>query len=90
VVISKEGVCIKRCLNRLREKENPVLVCKSDNKNGQHADIILRPHEIIEVWELKAFISKQLSFATDLWDVINNMEVQLALVRDQVKRIIEK
>jgi len=90
VVISTEGVCIKRCLNRLREKENPILVCKSDNKNGQYPDIILRPGQLLEVWELKAFISKQLSFATDLWEVINNMEVQMALMREQIQQFIAK
>ncbi len=87
VVISREGVVVKRCLNRLKEMENPILVCKSDNKNGQYPDIIIRPHEIIEVWELKAFISKQLSFATDIWQTLNDVQVQMALMDDKIKRI---
>lgn len=87
VVISSEGVVVKRCLNRLLEKDNPVLICKSDNKNGQHKDIIIRPHEIIEVWELKAFISKQLSFATDMWKMISDMEAQMALMNEKINKI---
>lgn len=85
VIVCPDGVIVKRCLNRLREKENPVLVCNSDNKNGQHAAIILRPHEILEVWELKAFISKQLSFSTDLWETLNNLQVQQALMEEKLK-----
>lgn len=89
VVVSTDGVVVKRCLNRLKEKENPVLVCKSDNKNGQHPDLIVRPHQIIEVWELKAYISKQLSFATDIWQVLNDVQVQVALMDEKIKKIEE-
>lgn len=90
VIISKEGVIVKRCLNRLKEKENPILVCKSDNLNGQYPHIIIRADEIIEVWELKAFISKQLSFGTDMWQMLNDVEVKLALMEDKIKRIEEQ
>ncbi len=90
VVISTDGVCVKRCINRLKDPQNPILVCQSDNKNGQHKDIIVRPHEIIEVWELKAFISKQLGFATDLWDLLSKVETQVALMNEKIKRIEEE
>jgi transcriptional regulator with XRE-family HTH domain len=87
VVISIEGVVVKRCINRLKDKDNPILICNSDNKNGQHAPIILRAHELLEVWELKAFISRQLNFSTDLWDIINDLQVQQALMKDKIKDI---
>jgi transcriptional regulator with XRE-family HTH domain len=87
VVISIEGVVVKRCINRLKDKDNPILICNSDNKNGQHAPIILRAHELLEVWELKAFISRQLNFSTDLWDIINDLQVQQALMKDRLKDI---
>ncbi len=90
VVISTEGVCVKRCINRLKDKENPVLILNSDNKNGQHPAIILRPHEIVEVWDLKAFISRQLSFATDLWEVINDLQVKQALLNEKVNGMAGK
>lgn len=89
VVVSTEGIIIKRCINRLLT-EDKVLVCNSDNKSGDYPPIILHAPEILEVWELKAFISKQLSLATDLWDVINNMQVQQALMADRLKEIERK
>lgn len=90
VVISTEGVAVKRCINKLKDKDNPMLVCQSDNKNGQHPDIIVRPHEIIEIWELKAFISRQLGFATDLWDMLADVQKQVAMMDEKIKRIEEE
>lgn len=89
VIISTEGVIIKRCINRLLA-EDKVLVANSDNKSGEHWPIILHPHEILEVWELKAYISKQLSLATDLWDVLNDMQVKMALLDDKVKDLEQR
>jgi transcriptional regulator with XRE-family HTH domain len=89
VVVCESGVIVKRCLNRLKEKE-PVLVCNSDNKNGNFKPIIVRPHEIIEVWELKSFISRQLSFSTDLWTMINDLQVQQARLAEKVEAIETK
>lgn len=84
VIISTDGVIIKRCINRLLTDDR-VLVANSDNKSGEYPPIILHPNEILEVWELKAYISKQLSLATDLWDVLNDMQVKMALMEDKLK-----
>lgn len=84
VVVTTEGVIIKRCINRLLTADR-VLVANSDNKSGDYPAIILHPQEILEVWELKAYLSKQLSLATDLWDVLNDMQVKMALMEDKVK-----
>lgn len=86
VIITNEGVIVKRCINRLLTPDR-VLVANSDNKSGEYPPIILHPNEILEVWELKAFISKQLSLATDLWDIINDMQVKMALMEDKLKGI---
>lgn len=83
VVVSTEGVLVKRVINRLTSQDK-ILVLKSDNKNGQYPDIIIHPKEILEVWELKAFISRQLSFSTDLWQVINDLQVEQALIKAKV------
>jgi len=85
VIVSTDGIFVKRCLNRLKDQNNPILVCNSDNKNGQHPARILHAHEILEVWELKAFISKQLSFNTDLWQVLTDLQFQQAVMSDKIK-----
>lgn len=84
VLVTTEGVLVKRVINRLKT-DDKVLVANSDNKSGEYPPIILHPNEILEVWELRAYISKQLSFSTDLWDVINDLQVQQALLKDEVQ-----
>lgn len=84
VVVTTEGIVIKRVINRLNSADK-VLVLNSDNKSGDYATIIAHPHEILEVWELKAFLSKQLSLSTDLWDVINDLTAKQAIMEDKIK-----
>lgn len=86
VVVCAEGVVVKRCLNRLKTDDQS-LILKSDNKNGDYPDMVLHASEIREVWELKAFISRQLSFATDLWDVISELQAQQAIMKEKLKEI---
>lgn len=88
VVVCAEGVVVKRCLNRLKT-DDQALILKSDNKNGDYPDMVLHASEILEVWELKAFISRQLSFSTDLWEVISDLQAQQALLTDKMKTLDE-
>ncbi len=86
VIVSVDGIFVKRCLNRLKEQQNPLLVCNSDNKNGQHPPRILHAHEILEVWELKAFYKQDSSsFNTDLWQVLSDLQFQQAVMNDKIK-----
>lgn len=89
VVVSKEGIVIKRLINRLRS-DNPVIVCKSDNKSGAYPDFLLRPEDLYEIWELKAYISKQLSFNTDLWQMLSEMQTQQALLAEKLSNLEKK
>lgn len=86
VVVSTEGLVVKRVINRLTTSDK-VLVLKSDNKSGAYPDKLLHPHEILEVWELKAFISRQLGFSTDLWEIINDLQVKQAILAERLDRV---
>jgi hypothetical protein len=37
--------------------------------------------------KMKAFIFRQLSFSTDLWDVISNLRAQQAVLMERVKKM---
>lgn len=86
IVVTTDGVLIKRVINRLTSDEK-ILVLTSDNKNGQYPNIIIHPREILEVWEFKALISRQLSFHTDLYQLINDLQVEQALIRAKVNEV---
>ena len=59
VVISKDdGIVLKRALNQI-EKSNK-LILKSDNSNGEYPSYSIDAKEIMEVWEVTMFASKEI------------------------------
>jgi hypothetical protein len=87
VIISEsEGVIIKRCINRLNA-ENGVLICNSDNSNGNYPPITLRPEQIKEVWAFRAKISRQIPRSTGLADDITELKAQFAMLSQRMNEI---
>lgn len=85
VIVSTEGIAIKRVINRLRDKESPCLVLMSDNKNGEHPNYLLKPKQILEVWEAKKFISSDFSFDTDMYQILAELQVEQAKLKEQLE-----
>lgn len=90
VVISTEGIAIKRVINRLRDKQDPCLVMTSDNKNGQHPTYVLKPKQIKEVWEAKRFISADFSFDTNLYEILGDLQAEQAILKQKVDELSSK
>lgn len=86
VVVYSEGVVIKRIINRLSTADK-ALIMKSDNRNGQYPNFLVHAKDILEVWEYKAHISRQLNFATDLWELINDLQAQQAILANRVDNL---
>lgn len=89
VVVTAKGIMIKRVTYRLNDDANRVIILNSDNKNSAYEPIVVHAAEIIEVWEFKAFISKQLSYSSDLWDIINDLSAKQAIMENQLKQMKE-
>ncbi len=89
VIVSTDGIVIKRVINRLSTTDK-MLVLKSDNKNGDYPNVIMHANKIVEVWEYKAHISRQLNFATDLFEMINEIQVQQAKLAQRVDEMDSK
>lgn len=89
VIVSTDGIVIKRVINRLSTTDK-MLVLKSDNKNGDYPNVILQANKLVEVWEYKAHISRQLNFATDLFEMINEIQVQQAKLSQRVDEMDSK
>lgn len=87
VVVSTEGIAIKRVINRLRDKESPCLVMMSDNKNGEHPNYLLKPRQIREVWEAKKFISSDFSFDTDMYQILAELQVEQARLKERMEKM---
>lgn len=84
VIISTEGVLIKRIINRLGNDQK--LILKSDNKSNDYPDILLEPEQIMEVWEFKAKISAQIP-PENAYELINRLQGDVAILTSEVKEL---
>ncbi len=73
----REGVLIKRCLNRIDKYNN--LLCKSDNLDRRsYPNINISPTSIKEVWEVKGALIFEFPNPALLFDRMNDMEADIA------------
>ena len=84
VVVSKnEGIVLKRVINRIEERGK--LILKSDNKNGNYPTYTIDADEIMEVWYVTMFASKQMPEPVDVYDRLHELESQLVELREAMK-----
>ncbi len=87
VVVSTEGVAIKRVINRLKNMDDPMLIMTSDNKNGDHPTYSLKPKEIKEVWMARRVISSDFSFDTDLFQMLGDIQHEQLKMKEEIKQL---
>lgn len=83
VVVTEDGMLLKRCINRL-DGDIPRLICKSDNRSGDYPDILLTLDQIVEVWEFKANITRYASPPGDAFTLINDLNLRLAILEEKL------
>ncbi len=85
VIISKnDGVVLKRVINRIEERRK--LVLKSDNKNGNYPTYTIDVEEILEVWYVTMFASKQMPEPVDVYDRLHELEGKIVLLEEQIRQ----
>ena len=83
VVISKnDGIVLKRIINTT--KRDKKLILKSDNKDGNYPDFSINVEDIMEIWHVKMFASKQISQPVDVYDRLHELETKLVQLQDSV------
>jgi transcriptional regulator with XRE-family HTH domain len=55
VVVTKEGICVKRCINRIEDRKG--IVIESDNP--EYRPDFIPASEILEMWEVKEALTKK-------------------------------
>jgi len=84
VIVSKnEGIVLKRVINRIEERGK--LILKSDNKNGNYPTYTIDADEIMEVWYVTMFASKQMPEPVDVYDRLHELESQLVELREAMR-----
>lgn len=90
VVTKTDGVVVKRVLNRI-EKENK-LILKSDNYKHKedYPPLIVDPEEVIEIWYVAAFMSRQMKAPQEIFVRVSDTEARITFLEDQFKKLAEK
>lgn len=82
VIVSTDGILVKRVLNRLKKYNN--LYLKSDNRK-EYPNISLEPHQIKEVWAVKMHLSFELPDPAVLYDRVGDLEAEIDHIKSLLK-----
>jgi len=76
VIVSKnDGIVLKRVINRIEERNK--LILKSDNKDGNYPTYTIDDEDIVEVWYVSMFASKQMPEPIDIYDRLHELESKI-------------
>ncbi|RAJ17853.1 LexA family transcriptional regulator [Olleya aquimaris] len=85
VIVSKnDGVVLKRVINQIEERRK--LILKSDNKDGNYPSYSINAEDIMEIWHVIMFASKQVPEPFDVYDRLHNLESKIEELQEQVKK----
>lgn len=85
IVVSKtDGVVIKRVLNRIKERNQLVLISDNSNKR-EYPNIIIDAEDVLELWKVRGAFSFEFPEPTQWQDRFNDLEAQITFLANQVK-----
>jgi hypothetical protein len=82
IVTKNDGIVLKRVINRIEQRGK--LILKSDNKDGNYPMYTINAEEIMEVWYVTMFASKQMPEPVDAYDRLHDLESKLVELQEQV------
>lgn len=83
IIVSKtEGVVLKRVINRVEERQK--LILKSDNKDGNYPTYTINVEDIMEVWYVTMYASKQMPEPVDIYDRLHELESRIVELQDTI------
>lgn len=82
IVSQNDGIVLKRVINRIEERGK--LILKSDNKDGNYPTYTINSEEIMEVWYVTMFASKQMPEPVDVYDRLHELESKLIELQESV------
>lgn len=84
IIVSKnDGIVLKRVINRIEERGK--LILKSDNKDGNYPTYTIDAEDIMELWYVTMFASKQMPEPIDVYDRLHELESKLTELQEALK-----
>jgi phage repressor protein C with HTH and peptisase S24 domain len=85
VIVSKnDGIVLKRVINRITERRK--LILKSDNKDGNYPTYTINAEDIVEVWYVTMYASKQMPEPVDIYDRLHELESKVVDLEGVLQR----
>ena len=85
VIVSKnDGIVLKRVINRVTERRK--LILKSDNKDGNYPTYTINAEDIVEVWYVTMYASKQMPEPVDIYDRLHELESKVVDIEGALQR----
>lgn len=85
VIVSKnDGIVLKRVINRIAERDK--LILKSDNKDGNYPTYTINTEEVVEVWYVTMYASKQMPEPVDIYDRLHELESKVVDLEGVIQR----
>lgn len=85
VIVSKnDGIVLKRVINRIEERGK--LILKSDNKDGNYPTYTINIEDVMEVWYVTMFASKQMPEPIDVYDRLHELESRVIELQEHLYR----
>jgi len=85
VIVSKnDGVVLKRVLIHSEDPQN--LILKSDNPDGNFPDYTINIKDIVEVWQVTMYASKQIPKPVNVYDKLHELEGKIMALENQIPK----
>lgn len=85
IIVSKnDGIVLKRVINRITERRK--LILKSDNKDGNYPTYTINAEDIVEVWYVTMYASKQMPEPIDIYDRLHELESKVVDLESVMQR----
>lgn len=83
IVSRNEGIVLKRVINRIIERGK--LILKSDNKDGNYPAYTINAEDVLEVWYVTMFASKQMPEPVDVYDRLHELETKIVVLEERLQ-----
>ncbi len=90
VVLCHDGLVVKRALNRTQKDGKIILNSDNQRHPGEYPPLVMNPEDILEVWYIVAFISRQMRKPGEIYSRLIDLEGRLTLIEDDRKKQLSK
>ncbi|MEB0299588.1 LexA family transcriptional regulator [Mucilaginibacter sp. 5C4] len=84
ILVTKEGIVLKRVLNRIADDNKLILLSDNDNKR-EYPNYLVSPEDVLEIWYWRASIIRESPEPGTVYTRINDLEGRLALIESLLK-----